>query len=143
MPWIVFKNLNDQDLDALFAYLRAMPKVKHLIDNIDNPTLCKICGGEHPLGQYNRPPELKLVSVPLSELTDAPGTYRFDGFELRIAIEDGKLKVKLDDGGCDLVTEDRRTYFCQDDIDRIEFVRDAAGKITGMLDNMERGKKIR
>ena len=84
MPWIVFRNLNDHDLDALFAYLRALPKVKHVIDNIDKPTKCAICGGEHPLGQYNRPRELKLVSVPLDELKDTLGTYRFeDGFQVR------------------------------------------------------------
>jgi mono/diheme cytochrome c family protein len=144
MPWIVFKNLNDQDLDGLFAYLSALPKVKHVIDNIDKPTKCAICGGEHPLGQYNRPVELKLVPVPLDELKDAPGTYRFeDGFEIRIAIEAGKLNVKFDGGGCELVTTDRKTYFCQGEIERIEFVRDTAGKITGMLNILEPGKKIR
>ena len=120
MPWIVFRNLNDEDLDALFAYLRALPKVKHLIDNIDKPTKCAICGGEHPLGQYNRPPELKLVSVPLAELKDTVGTYRFeDGFQVRIAIENGKLMREVRQRqGCELVTEDRRVYFCQGEIER-------------------------
>jgi mono/diheme cytochrome c family protein len=144
MPWTVFTNLSDQDLDGLFAYLSALPKVKHVIDNIDTPTKCAICGGEHPLGQYNRPVELKFVPVPLDELKDAPGTYRFDdGFEVRIAIEGGKLNVKFDSGGCELVTTDRKIYFCQGEIERIEFVRDASGKITGMLNILEPGKKIR
>ena len=144
MPWIVFRNLNDDDLDALFAYLRALPKVKHLIDNIDSPTKCKICGGEHPLGQYNRPPDLKLVSVPVADLKDTVGTYRFeDGFLLGIAIENGKLMVKLPKDSCELVTEDRRLYFCKGEFDRIEFVRDASGKVTGLTSSLDPAQKIR
>lgn len=145
MPWTAFRNLNDQDLDALFAYLRALPKVKHVIDNIDAPTKCRICEGEHPLGQYNRPPEVKLVPLPLAELKDAPGTYRFeDGFEARLVLEGGKLQVKFEDGGgCELVTTDRKTYFCPGDIFRIEFVRDATGRITGLVDSLEPARKIR
>jgi mono/diheme cytochrome c family protein len=145
MPWIVFRNLNDEDLDALFAYLRAMPKVKHVIDNIDKPTKCTICGGEHPLGQYNRPREVKLVSTPLAELEDTVGTYRFeDGFQFDIAIENGKFMVKFSKTeGCELVTEDRRIYFCQAEMERAEFVRDGSGKVTGLLSSLEPAVKIR
>ena len=144
MPTAVFRNLSDEDLDALFAYLRALPKVKHLIDNIDKPTKCRICEGEHPLGQYNRPVEPVLVPLPMADLEDAPGTYRFeDGFEIRLALEKRKLLVRYDDQSCELVTTDRRVYFCQGDIDRIEFVRDSAGRITGILNNLEPGIKVR
>jgi len=144
MPWIVFRNLNDHDLDSLFAYLRAAPKVKHLIDNIEKPTKCRICEGEHPLGEYNRPPELKLLNVPVAELKDTVGTYRFeDGFLLGVAIEGSKLMLKIDNDSCELVTTDRRLYICQTDIDRIEFVRDTAGKVTGLTSNLDPAKKIR
>ena len=144
MPWVVFRNLNDDDLDALFAYLRAVPKVKHAIDNIEKPTKCRICEGEHPLGQYNRPPELKLVSVPVADLKDTVGTYRFDdGFLLDIAIENGKLTSKADGNSCVLVTEDRRLYFCQGESERLEFVRDASGKVTGLLSSLDPAVKIR
>jgi mono/diheme cytochrome c family protein len=145
MPWIVFRNLSDDDLDALFAYLRAVPKVKHVIDNIDKPTKCAICGGEHPLGQYNKPHEVKLVSMPLAELKDMTGTYRFEsGFQLDIAIERGKFMQKFSKTeGCELTTEDRRIYYCHGDIEPIEFVRDASGKVTGLLGNMAPAVKIR
>jgi mono/diheme cytochrome c family protein len=145
MPWIVFRNLNDDDLDALFAYLRAMPKVKHVIDNIDNPTKCAICGGDHPLGQYNRAHEVKLVNPPIADLKDTVGTYRAeDGFTFDIAIEHGKFMVKFTkDQGCELVTEDRRVYFCQSEVERIEFVRDASGKVVGLTSSLEPAVKIR
>ncbi|HXT69319.1 MAG TPA: c-type cytochrome [Vicinamibacterales bacterium] len=145
MPWTVFRNLNDEDLDALFAYLRALPKVKHVIDNIDKPTKCVICENEHPLGQYNKPPEIKLVSTPLAELKDTVGTYRAeDGFQFDIAIENGKFMVKFSkDDGCELVTENRRVYFCQGAVERIEFVRDASGKVTGLTNILEPARKIK
>lgn len=145
MPWTVFRNLNDQDLNALFAYLRAMPKVKHLIDNIDKPSKCRICGAEHPLGQYNKPPDApKLLPVPFNELKDAPGTYRAeDGYQFRIVMESGKLELKTDGGVCELVTTDRRVYFCQGEIERVEFVRDQSGRITGLLVLLEPMRKIK
>ena len=144
MPTNEFRNLTDTDLDALFAYLGAIARVKHVIDNIDKPTKCRICEGEHPLGQYNRPVDVALVPVPIADLKDAPGTYRFeDGFEIRLAIESGKLLLKLDGNTCELVTTDRRVYICQHDIDRIEFVRDSAGRITGIVNNLEPGIKVK
>jgi hypothetical protein len=141
----VFRNLNDDDLDALFAYLRAMPKVKHVIDNINPPTKCPVCGGEHPLGEFNQAREAKLVSAPLAELKDTVGTYRLeDGFQVDIAIENGKFMLKFaKDRGCELVTEDRRIYFCQGEIERLAFVRDASGRVTGLTSSLDPAVKIR
>jgi mono/diheme cytochrome c family protein len=137
MPWTVFRHLDDDDLNALFAYLRAVTPVKHVVDNIDAPSTCAICGGAHPLGQYNRPRELKLVDYPLSLVRDAVGTYRFeDGFELRTAIANGVFQLKAPDGsGCRLVSEDRQTFFCEGDIDRLEFIRTPGGTVTHVVNN--------
>jgi mono/diheme cytochrome c family protein len=137
MPWIVFKNLNDDDLNALFAYLRAVTPAKHVIDNIDAPSACAICGGVHPLGKYNQPRQRTLVNNNLAMLESAVGTYRFDdGFQLRTVIEQGKFRLKFSDGtGCDLVTEDQLTFYCEGDIDYLEFVRDRNGVVTHVLNN--------
>lgn len=145
MPWIVFRNLSDEDLDALFAYLRAITPIKHVIDNIASPTACAICGGAHPLGEYNRPRPLNLIAYPLSVVRDAAGTYRFDdGFELTVAIVEGQFSLQFPDGKrCVLVTEDKVTFFCDGDIDRLEFVRDASGAVTHVLNNRtDRGLRI-
>jgi mono/diheme cytochrome c family protein len=140
MPWIVFKNLSDADLDAMFAVLRALTPVKHVIDNIAPPTACKICGGTHPLGEYNRPREFKPVDFDLSLVADAVGTYRFEsGWQITLVIErrtyQGQtFRVRFDDGNtCELLTEDRKTFACEGDVDRIEIVRDSAGKVTHIL----------
>jgi mono/diheme cytochrome c family protein len=53
MPWWHFRNLTDDDLKAMFAYLRTLKPVKHRVDNTEPPTLCKLCGSRHGLGDRN------------------------------------------------------------------------------------------
>jgi len=53
MPWWTFRNMTDDDLKAVFAYLRTLPPVHHLVDNTEPPTLCKRCGHKHGLGNRN------------------------------------------------------------------------------------------
>ena len=53
MPWPVYKNMNDDDLKAVFAYLRTRKPVHHLVDNTEPPTLCKLCGQKHGFGDRN------------------------------------------------------------------------------------------
>ena len=53
MPWWIVRNLTDEDLKAMFAYLRTVPPVKHHVDNSKPPTLCKICGLMHGAGDQN------------------------------------------------------------------------------------------
>jgi mono/diheme cytochrome c family protein len=54
MPWIYFRNLTDDDLRAIFAYLRSRPPVRHQVSNTDPPTFCATCGRNHGLGVENR-----------------------------------------------------------------------------------------
>ena len=53
MPWWVYRNMTDDDLKALFAHLRTIKPVHHLVDNAEPPTLCKLCGQRHGLGDRN------------------------------------------------------------------------------------------
>jgi mono/diheme cytochrome c family protein len=53
MLWWVFRNMTDDDLKAMFAYLRTLKPVHHLVDNTEKPTLCKLCGQKHGLGDRN------------------------------------------------------------------------------------------
>ena len=53
MPWWVFRNMTDNDLKAVFAYLRTLKPVHHLVDNTEPPTQCKLCGQKHGLGDRN------------------------------------------------------------------------------------------
>jgi hypothetical protein len=53
MPFGEFKNLSDDDLKAIFAYLRTVPKIKHRVDNTLPPTYCKLCKQKHGGGEQN------------------------------------------------------------------------------------------
>lgn len=53
MPWGYFRNMTDEDLKAIFAYLRTLKPVKHVVDNTEPPTDCKVCGGKHGFGDRN------------------------------------------------------------------------------------------
>jgi mono/diheme cytochrome c family protein len=53
MPWHMFRHLTDDDLKAMFAYLRTLPPVKHRVDNAEPPTPCKLCGYSHGAGDKN------------------------------------------------------------------------------------------
>jgi mono/diheme cytochrome c family protein len=49
----VVKNLSDDDLRALFAYLKTIPPVQHRVDNTEPPTFCKLCKQRHGAGDRN------------------------------------------------------------------------------------------
>jgi hypothetical protein len=53
MPWGYFRNLSDDDLKAIFAYLRTLKPVQHRVDNTEPPTYCKLCRTKHGFGNRN------------------------------------------------------------------------------------------
>jgi mono/diheme cytochrome c family protein len=53
MPWWTFRNMTDEDLKAVFAYLRTLKPVHHRVDNTEPPTLCRLCRQKHGLGDQN------------------------------------------------------------------------------------------
>lgn len=53
MPWGYFRNMTDEDLKAIFAYLRTVTPVQHRVDNTEEATVCEVCGGRHGFGDKN------------------------------------------------------------------------------------------
>src|SRR5215472_16656276 len=53
MPVMIYKNLTDDDMKAMFAYLRTLKPVKHRVDNSEPPTDCKLCKQKHGAGSEN------------------------------------------------------------------------------------------
>jgi mono/diheme cytochrome c family protein len=53
MPFEFFRNMTDNDLLDLWAYIRTRPAVSHRISNTESPTPCPVCGQTHGLGQLN------------------------------------------------------------------------------------------
>jgi mono/diheme cytochrome c family protein len=54
MPWKLYRNMTDQDLKDLFAYLKTLKPVDHYVDNSLPPTFCPKCGLTHGGGERNR-----------------------------------------------------------------------------------------
>jgi Cytochrome c len=53
MPVMIYKTLTDDDLKAIFAFLRTLKPVKHRVDNSEPPTDCKLCKQKHGGGSEN------------------------------------------------------------------------------------------
>jgi hypothetical protein len=53
MPWAFFRKLTDDDLKAIFAYLRTLRPVQHRVDNTEEPRYCKLCRSKHGFGDRN------------------------------------------------------------------------------------------
>ena len=55
MLWFEFRKLTDDDLGAIFEFLRSVPPVRHRVNNADPPTYCPRCARRHGLGELNPP----------------------------------------------------------------------------------------
>jgi mono/diheme cytochrome c family protein len=53
MPWWFFRRMTDEDLKAIFAYLRTLKPIHHRVDNTEPISYCKICGLKHGAGALN------------------------------------------------------------------------------------------
>jgi len=53
MPYEVYSKLTDDDLKAMFAYVRTLKPVKHRVDNAIPATYCKLCRQMHGGGDQN------------------------------------------------------------------------------------------
>ena len=54
MPWPVLRNMTDEDLAAIFAYLKTLKPIRHRVDNTEPPTLCPLDGAMNGAGNQNK-----------------------------------------------------------------------------------------
>jgi hypothetical protein len=54
MPWAVYRAMSDEDLKAIFAYLKTLKPIDHFVDNAQPPTKCARCNLEHGGGERNK-----------------------------------------------------------------------------------------
>jgi hypothetical protein len=47
MPWHAYRGMPNEDIIAIFAYLRALNPVRYHVDNTEPPTFCKVCRQTH------------------------------------------------------------------------------------------------
>lgn len=54
MPWPALGNMTDEDLSAIFAYLKTLKPIHHRVDNSEPSTLCPLDGAMHGAGNQNK-----------------------------------------------------------------------------------------
>jgi mono/diheme cytochrome c family protein len=50
MPWHVYRGMTDEDIAAVFAYLKTLKPIRHHVDNSEPATFCKLCRKTHGAG---------------------------------------------------------------------------------------------
>ncbi len=53
MPWETYRGMTDEDIAAIFSYLKTLKPVRHRVDNTEPPTYCKVCRQVHGAGSQN------------------------------------------------------------------------------------------
>ena len=53
MPWTSFREMTDEDIAAIFSYIKTLKPVMHRVDNAEPPTYCKIDKQMHGGGNQN------------------------------------------------------------------------------------------
>lgn len=139
MPWVVFRNLDDDDLDAIRLALAGLPPVSHYVSNALAPTHCEVCGQEHGLGDANR----IVLPVAKAELTPVQmqalaGTYRAreDGALETISVVGGKLyRGATPEERIELVAQSTTAFTGSGMLLPIHFELDAAGRAARMVED--------
>ena len=145
MPWTVFKNMTDDDLKAIYAFLKTIKPIKHFVNNISQPQYCKLCRQVHGFGEYNS--EFQTADVSPALYDEYAGKYIFkDSQVMKIYREDGKLMVKegnYEPSECLPISETEFRYAAAGA--DISFVRDKNNKVTWLVFHFfdeETGEKI-
>ena len=134
MPWIAFKNMTDDDLIAVYTFLKTFPPVRHYINNISPPTECRVCGQDHGFGEANNE-EFKKAEISPDLYSEYSGKYLFeDGHFIKFFPEGNKFMVTeqgYDTSECLPVSEKEfwiKTYGVN-----IRFERDKSNKVTHLV----------
>lgn len=135
MPWVAYRNLSDDDLDAIFAALREVEPVTHLVNNVEPPTPCPVCGQTHPAGELNRVPVFERVDLDPATIPALAGTYRNEKYDLTVTIRIVEEKLVASEGGApiELVPCADGWFRGHGLVGPYRFERDAAGRVTALF----------
>lgn len=135
MPWTVFRNMRDEDLSALFAYLRAQPPVRHIVDNHQPHTPCAMCGQEHGEGEYNlsKFETFRRLEVDSLILAQFEGRYQGDIYSMVFRREGRRLVGELDGKRVEMAPGPDTLFYARELPGPMSFTRDRNGQVTHMV----------
>jgi mono/diheme cytochrome c family protein len=86
MPWDVFRHLTDDDLQAIFAFLRTLRPIDHNVTNVDPPAFCAACRQTHGLGEHNHAKRIDRIGVDPATYDELTGEYVFDDNQVHLVV---------------------------------------------------------
>lgn len=132
MPWVSFKNMSDEDLEAIYQALLTTYPVKHIVQNGVAPTHCEVCGLEHGLGDQNKIEPIKPYKSETKTPADIAGIYVGPLFPDTLRVDLNKIEIILKGLGTEwkLVPINSTEFMAEGLPAPIHFVRDSNGKVT-------------
>lgn len=140
MPWVVFQNMNDDDLRSIFAYLRARPHVRHVVDNHLDPTPCAACGQEHGEGVNNVSKFESFQHIELDSLIldQYAGKYLGEFFDISFKRKGGRLFGEADGRSIEMAAGPDTLFYARKFPGPISFVRDGTGRVTHFVSHEDK-----
>ena len=147
MPWISFKNINDDDLKAIYAYLRSLPPNQHYVSNQQPFTHCEICGEMHGNGDKNKREIPAGIKIDPEQYDQYTGTYQEDEWKnVYILTRKGtKLLAKGWETGPEheLVPQSELRFIGAGLPLPLTFVKDKDGRITELKEETDYGRAFK
>jgi hypothetical protein len=139
MPWIVFRNLGSDDLIAIFAYLKTIPLVRHIVDNSQDPSFCPMCGQEHGEG-VNNVDKLDLVqplTVSATTLQPYVGVYEASMFTIELRMDGDTLKGRCNGADMTFVMGSDSFFYAREWPGRVSFTAGSDGRVINLVSHEE------
>lgn len=136
MPWVVFRNMDDEDLRAIHVFLQTLYPFNHHVGNNAEPTACEVCGQEHGLGAMNRLERPPAADVPPESWAEYGGTYRSDefGFEVTVWRESDRLLYREGEGeATELIPQSATRFVPVAGLSPVRFVVDPLGTAKALV----------
>jgi mono/diheme cytochrome c family protein len=134
MPWVAYRNISDDDLEAILIALQQLPPVNHKVINGMAATYCEVCGQEHGYGEYNKIEVPKAVAFDKSLYPDFVGTYLHpEGFSVEVKLEEGRLLISEGGDFMELIPVAGNRFEALGMSTPVSFKRDESGKVMGLI----------
>ena len=150
MPWTAFRNMNDEDLKSIYAYLKTFPPSQHYISNQEPFTHCAICGREHGLGEKNKREKPAGIKLNPDIYNLYAGTYFNKEWNItRIVFREGnKLMAREGENGLtiELIPKSALHFLAPGWVLPVSFTKDKDGHMTALVEDSDEGgvyKKIK
>ena len=131
MPWPFFRNMSDEDLEAIYLALMDTYPVNHLVLKGAPPTHCEVCNKEHGMGNQNKIEHPATYNKNIDNLGELAGKYinTISAWDtINIKYDSGRLKI----GNLALNPINESQYFAEGTDAPVSFVRGEDGNISGL-----------